>query len=253
MVSIARWQTAQQYERGYWESVAARIANGAASQLDWYRWRADQLVARFRQLGLEALTTGGARVVEIGCGPIGVIGFFPASESTAVDPLEHFYSEDETLTALRSPAVRYVRGMGEELPCRTASCDLAIMENCIDHVRDVRAVMGELSRVLDDGAVLYLTVNCRTRWGFVVHRLLSRARVDPGHPYTFTRRRIERLVEESGFEIVAVESGSFAVERRKDLGSIERRAQLKGLLGISEFVVSVVARRPPRSCAGCAA
>jgi len=253
MVSLARWQTAQQYERGYWESVATRIASGAASQLDWYRWRADQLVARLRQLGLTSLTDGEARVVEIGCGPIGVVGFFPAAERTAVDPLEDFYGADDTLTALRSPRVRYLPGMGEQLPCESASCDLAIMENCIDHVHDVRAVMREIARVLDDGATLYLTVNCRTRWGFLMHRLHSRARVDRGHPYTFTPQRIERLVRETGFQVLAVDVGSFADERRKDLASTDRRAQIKGVLGISEFVVSVVARRNARSSAGQAA
>jgi SAM-dependent methyltransferase len=245
MVSLARWQTAQQYERGYWESVATRIASGAASQLEWYRWRADQLVARLRRLGLDSVANGSARVVEVGCGPIGVVGFFPARERTAVDPLETFYSADVTLTALRSTSVRYVRGMGEELPCPTGSCDLAIMENCIDHVRDVRAVMRELARVLDDGAVLYVTVNCRTRWGFMMHRLLSRARVDRGHPYTFTPHRMERLLRESGFQVLGIDVGSFSEERKKDLASDERRTRAKGFLGISEFVVSVVARRLP--------
>ena len=39
MVDGDRWQAAQEYERGYWERAAQRISEGAASQLDWYRWR----------------------------------------------------------------------------------------------------------------------------------------------------------------------------------------------------------------------
>ncbi len=99
MASPARWQRAQRYERGYWESLATRIAAGSASQLDWYRWRADQLVLRLRALGLGALTEGRARVIEVGCGPVGVVGFFPAVERIAIDPLEPYYVTNPTLTS----------------------------------------------------------------------------------------------------------------------------------------------------------
>src|SRR2546427_415322 len=118
MASPARWQRAQRYERGYWESLATRVAAGSASQLDWYRWRADQLVQRLRALGLGALTEGRARVIEVGCGPVGVVGFFPAAERVAVDPLEPYYVTNPTLTALREPTVHYRGGRGRSAPMR---------------------------------------------------------------------------------------------------------------------------------------
>src|SRR6266850_1110016 len=208
MVSPARWHSAQQYERGFWESLASRISAGSVAQLDWYRWRAQQLILRLRSLGLAHLTDGRARVIEVGCGPVGVVGFFPAAERVAIDPLEPYYASNATLTALRSPAVDYRQGSAEALPCESARYDLAIIENCIDHVRDVGAAMRELKRVLTVEGALYLTVNCRTRWGFVVHRALSRLRVDAGHPYTFTPRRAERLLQEHGFRELQWETGS---------------------------------------------
>ncbi|HWC75712.1 MAG TPA: hypothetical protein VG454_17430, partial [Gemmatimonadales bacterium] len=96
MVSPARWHRAQQYERSYWASLASRIAAGSESQLDWYRWRADQLVTRLRTIGLARLTDGTARVVEVGSGPIGVVGFFPAAERVAIDPLDPYYAAQST-------------------------------------------------------------------------------------------------------------------------------------------------------------
>src|SRR5206468_284575 len=81
----------------------------AASNLDWYRWRADQLVARLRALGFDDLSSGMARVVEVGCGPIGIISFFPGRERVGIDPLEPFYSTNPVLTRLRDPLVRYLR------------------------------------------------------------------------------------------------------------------------------------------------
>jgi len=241
-VSLARWQRAQQYERHYWESFATKIATGCESQMEWYRWRAQQLVFRLRSLGLGHLTDGGARVIEIGCGPVGVAGFFPANERLAIDPLEPYYARNATLTALRSRTVQYRQGSVETLPCETGRYDLAIIENCIDHVRDVTAAMRELRRALTASGTLYLTVNCRTSWGFVVHRAMSSLSVDPGHPHTFTPRRAERLLRAHGFQILHAEAESPVAARRADLAAPEPRARLKGLLGVSEFAISVVAQ-----------
>lgn len=242
MVSRARWQSAQRYERGYWESAAARIANGSCQQLEWYRWRAEQLILRLRSLGLEHLTDGRARVLEVGSGPVGVVGFFPAAERLAIDPLEPYYASNATLTVFRNPAVDYRQGSVEALPCDSARYDLVIMENCIDHVRDVTGAMRELRRALTQYGTLYFTVNCRTTWGFIVHRALSRLRVDAGHPHTFTPHRVQRLLSDNGFSTLQFEEASYEAARRADLVASERRARLKGFLGVSEFVVSAVAQ-----------
>jgi SAM-dependent methyltransferase len=242
MVSLARWQRAQQYERGYWESLASRIATGSVAQLDWYRWRADQLQLRLQRLGLGHLTDGSARVVEVGSGPVGVVGFFPAVERVAVDPLEPYYSANATLTALRTPAVEYRAGSVEALPVESGRYDLAIIENCIDHVQDIAAGMRELRRALTAAGVLYLTVNCRTSWGFVVHRALSRLRVDAGHPHTFTPSRARKLLRDHGFRELQLEVDSYREAWHADLAAPERRAKLKGILGVSEFLVTAVAR-----------
>lgn len=247
MVSVDRWQTAQRYERGYWAEQAARIAEGSQSQLDWYRWRADQLGARLTRLGLMHLVDGRARVVEVGCGPIGVASFFAASERVAVDPLESFYGADPVLAALRDPEVQYRTGKGEQLPCADHAFDLAIIENCIDHVQDIDGVMRELARVLTDDGVLYLTVNCRTPVGFVVHRALSRLRLDPGHPHTFTPPRARALVASYGFEVLDCSVGSYRRALAEDLRAAGTRGRAKAVLGISEFVTSLVARRVRRT------
>jgi SAM-dependent methyltransferase len=211
--------------------------------MDWYRWRADALVERLRGLGLRRLTGGSARVLEVGPGPIGIASYFPAGRRVAVDPLEDFYGANAVLSRLRSPAVEYVRGIGEQLPCERESFDLAIVENCIDHARDMDGVMGELRRVLVPDGVVYLAVNCRTPVGYVVHRCLSRLRIDPGHPHTFTPRRAIALVRRSGFRVLSRSVGSYAEALREDLSSRRTYRRVKALAGISEFVTSVVARR----------
>src|SRR5260370_17378468 len=63
MPNVNRWRRAQDYEQEFWEGVAAQISAGAASQLDWYRWRAGQLLLKLRSLGLNNPDPGQAPAV----------------------------------------------------------------------------------------------------------------------------------------------------------------------------------------------
>ena len=245
MVGLGRWRTAQRYEQGYWATQADQIAAGATSQLDWYKWRSDQLTERLVRCDLGTLTEGEARVLEVGGGPVGVASFYPSGRAVLVDPLESFYGSNEVLRKLRNPRAEYVSGRGESLPVETGAFDLVIIENCIDHVQDADGVMGEMKRALRPGGVLYLTVNCRSKAGYVVHRALSSLRLDPGHPHTFTPPRVAAMLRSHGFDPMDTEIGSYEEARREDRASPHRRARLKALLGVSEYVTSVISLKRP--------
>ncbi|MEM7414160.1 MAG: class I SAM-dependent methyltransferase [Gemmatimonadota bacterium] len=243
MVSDDRWKKAQEYEQGYWESEAQNIAEGDSRRLDFYGWRADQLVTRLNELGLDRLTGGDCSVLEIGTGPVGLVAYFPAAERVAVDPLEGYYGSDPNLTALRTEGVSYREGVGEELPVEDDSMDLVVMENCIDHTQDPDVVMNEISRVLKPGGVVYLTVNCRTPLGYGVHRVLSKLAVDAGHPHTYTSSRARAIVlEHPDFESRHLKSESYGAALVGDLRG-SARDKVKAVLGVSEFVTTVIGER----------
>jgi SAM-dependent methyltransferase len=162
-----------------------------------------------------------------------------------VDPLADFYGTHEALAALRRPDATYVAAGGESMPVETAAFDLAVIENCIDHVQDADGVLRELRRVLRPGGTLFLTVNCRSAAGYYVHRLISSLRLDPGHPHTFTPDRAVARLEASGFSVDDLEVGSYEQERAADLASNSRKARLKARLGVSEYLASIVATRRP--------
>ena len=172
MVTQERWQRAQQYEAGYWDR-AEKADEVAAQAPAWYGWRAERLVEQLRATGLSRLVDGSARVIEVGSGPVGVAKYFPARTRVAVDPLDRLYASNPGLAMHRTLDVDYREGRGESLPCESDSFDLAIIENCIDHVQDMDAVMRELRRVLRPSGVLYLTVNCRSPKGYWAFPLLA--------------------------------------------------------------------------------
>jgi SAM-dependent methyltransferase len=241
MVSEGRWKDAQRYEQGYWDQVAAEAEAEGQGRLGGYKWRSDQLVRMLGQAGAPEIADGSSRVLEVGSGPIGVIGFFPATERVAVDPLEDFYSSKPALVASRNPEVSYRQGAGEALPVDDGHYDLVMIENCIDHCRDMDAVMTGIRRALRPQGYLYLTVNARCRPGYYMHRALSRLEIDPGHPHTFTQARVRCFLRDSGFDVLHLEHGSFLEAWLDDFKGPGLKKRVKGLLGVSEYLVSVIA------------
>ena len=244
MTSSERWGRAQEYEQAFWRSIAEEVAHDSLERIDFYSWRAGELRKRFEALGLAELMDGSRRIVELGSGPIGVIGYLPGKSRTAVDPLNRFYADNEHLSRLRNPDIHYLDAPGEDIPLEDEAWDLVIMENCIDHTQDPGRVMQEIHRLLKPGGTLYLTVNGRSRPGFWVHRLLARLELDPGHPHTFTKKRFQRFVQEHGFEISWFHAGSWWAAWKHDLLARSMRARAKGLLCVSEHLLSCVATKP---------
>jgi SAM-dependent methyltransferase len=243
MATAERWKRAQQYEASYWisEEKAAEVAKDAPI---WYGWRAEQLVLQLQNAGCARVADGSARVIEVGSGPVGVARYFPATYRMAVDPLDATYAANPLLSAHRNGEVDYREGRGEALPGPTAEFDLAIIENCIDHVQDMDAVMRELHRVLKPGGILYLTVNCRAPLGYWVHRALSRTRIDAGHPHTFTPERAQVLMERHGFDVHhRWNLQTYEAARAADLASGSSKDKMKALLGVSEFAVALISER----------
>ncbi len=243
MMALDRWETAQKYERGFWEDQAGKLASGETADMSWYQWRADQLSSWLRKLGFQQLADGTTRALEVGSGPIGLLAYYPAAERVAVDPLDASYSRNPAFAGRRGSGVDYREGRGESLPVQTGRYDLLVIENCIDHVKDKDAVMTELRRALRPEGVLYLTVNCRTLFGYYVHRALSRLRLDPGHPHTFTGGRVIAFLRKHGFEIIDMRVGAYGQALREDIKGPGLRPRLKAVLGVSEFLTSVIARR----------
>src|SRR6266581_7684501 len=158
MATNARWAEAQRYERGFWEGLARRIETGARGQLDWYGWKARELEKRvFRWMGESDRAK--AKVLEIGSGPIGIVSGLNWGERFAVDPLEGFYKNRDSLVALRNPSVKFLEGVGEDLPFDDGMFSLAIVDNVIDHTRSPSRILEEVHRVLKSGGYMYLAVN----------------------------------------------------------------------------------------------
>ena len=95
----------------------------------------------------------------------------------------------------------------EPLPFGDGSFDLALCAETLEHVRDVQLLLSELRRVLRPGATLAITTPAHSRLSAL--RLVAsgwESEFQPLSPHLrfFTRRSLEQLLDEMGFDVLSL-------------------------------------------------
>ncbi|MBW3652290.1 MAG: class I SAM-dependent methyltransferase [Actinobacteria bacterium] len=133
-------------EMGYWSERAAR--EGVLGNAHYER-------VFTTQFGLERSFFAGKRVLDVGCGPRGSLEWATgAAQRVGLDPLVERYRE----LGIDRHAMDYVAAAAERIPFADASFDVVATLNSLDHVDDVDAAVGEITRVAAPGATWLLTV-----------------------------------------------------------------------------------------------
>ncbi len=226
-IAETRWQEAQHSEAYFWEGLTLGVLLRICGDL---RAQIDKLPAE-RQSTLFA----GKRVLEIGCGPLGLAlpCFSPSAgeiaELVKLDPLPRL--DLDRLPAAKDPLAepflswvkaragqgRYLQLSGEAFEERE-SFDTAISHNVLDHVRDPGAILDNAYAALKPGGTLLLWVDCMSwagRWRFeqVVRRRQPDSILVKAHPFTFLPPQIEALLRDSGFRDIEVEGAPQGARR----------------------------------------
>jgi SAM-dependent methyltransferase len=169
-VSPDRWHASQRLELDFWKSWTAAAPY---QNLDIPKYWAGELdhFAASRDL------FAGRRVLDIGCGPYGLIHYLDnAAGRIRIDPLLPQYESRMPLAG----AQLSLSALGESLPLASASVDIAICFNALDHMCDPAAALAEIHRVLRVGGTLLLMIHTFPAWArpfFWVDRL---------HPHHWT-------------------------------------------------------------------
>jgi SAM-dependent methyltransferase len=138
-----------------------------------------------------------------------------------------------------------IRGDARRLPLATASTDLVIALDVLEHIDDDARAVAEIHRVLRPGGTLFATVPCDMR-------LWSTHDVALGHVRRYTRESLGAVVGGSGLRIDAMWSWNVllrpvvALRRRKMSDSSESELEdLPRLVNASLKVIVAVERRLP--------
>lgn len=186
-----RWQTAQAYEKQWWQHRADNM------DLEFYEAYAQDLIDELDGI----FEIGGNTVIlEIGSGAAGILTFLESEHRYAIDPLEQFFSTIPNFIRSRDKVVKYFAGKSENLPFRGNRFDFIIIDNVLDHCENVHLVLSEMSRVLKPNGCVYLRLNTYSLWGKFVRYLIELFQIDRGHPHTFTKKALRKIFVKSMFK-----------------------------------------------------
>jgi ubiquinone/menaquinone biosynthesis C-methylase UbiE len=104
------------------------------------------------QFGLTRTFFGGKRIIDIGCGPRGSLEWAAeAVRRVGLDPLADRYRD----FGIDEHTMEYCSASAETIPFPDESFDIVSSLNSLDHVDDLQATLGEITRVLvPDGSFL---------------------------------------------------------------------------------------------------
>ena len=187
-MASSRWTSAQHSEKKYWHARKEWINDEDRNKKFW-----EEMIWEGYILNYDFFKD--KRVLEIGCGPAGIIfSINNAKDRVGLEPLDitHLLNSSRKKSVIKS-------GSGENIPYSDKSFDVILCFNVLDHTINPSKVLNEIYRVLDENGEFLLWVHVlKQRFKFLTPIL---NKVDSPHPHHFTATDILDLVDPMGLKL----------------------------------------------------
>ena len=192
-IKIERWTVAQSHEKDYWCPRKHGGAHASTSRVYWSEYWS--LLRSYTDVNEKS------RILEIGCGPDGMINYIDECDKIALDSLMDFYVRRYDVPK----KMAWIKGIGESVPFRSDCFDVIISTNTLNHMWDPVRAIADISRVLKKRAFLLLTVDCYSplvRRYKIIRELIGVG--DRSHPHSFSMKYVFEIMVNSGLHVVNV-------------------------------------------------
>ena len=108
------WEKSQPAGEAEWQSLAWQRVTAARRYAEWAR--------HLGELGLAMEEFGDDRVLDVGCGPTGIVYFLDAAARVGVDPMADLYAQWNGYTASQSLSSRRKRNKCPSTISRSTRC-----------------------------------------------------------------------------------------------------------------------------------
>jgi len=200
-INKKRWMLAQDDERRHWDIWK----NIVKEHWDLYK----NIVKEYWNLHLRFMKRyvdlkSGDTILDIGCGPWGMINYIDKGDRYGLDSLMDYY-----LLNFEMPRnINFLKGMGEDVPFKNECFDIVIATNTLDHTKDPKRMLEEIRKVLRKNGILFLTTNCYGPLYRMRREVMERlGRGDKLHPHSLSFWRVEELMVKSKFHVKVIRSG----------------------------------------------
>jgi len=187
-----KFKRAQVYQKRYWdEQWKDKRGRQQQAKKTWNRY-IDILKA-------QADLKPSDKILDIGCGPCGMINFITIGERYGLDPLMDYYLSNFDMPK----EVNWVKGFGEDLPFKDKKFNIVIATDTLDHTENPNRILKEIKRVLKAGGFLFLTVNTYSQTTNLIKNIHRRLGLEsPAELSSFSFKQVRRLLESFSFRIV---------------------------------------------------
>jgi ubiquinone/menaquinone biosynthesis C-methylase UbiE len=149
MASKKIWLNAQKAEEKYWMSKGINIKR---TILYWNK--------KLKAINLSFDYFKQKEILEIGCGPSGIINFIPRNNlKIGVDPLILKYREKLVIKS----NTNFLLSVSEFLPFKNNSVNILFAINMLDHCQNPIKVIREIRRIIKKDGVFILNLNIYNR------------------------------------------------------------------------------------------
>lgn len=192
------WTQAQINEKIFWEKIYLKNSNddiyGKTFSDGWKKFAIH--ILKRNKLNLEDLNN--KTILDIGSGPGGVAkgihellksGKISNTKIIALDPLMDFY-KNEIKILKEDENLKLLTNKGESIELDSASVDLIISTNVLDHCENPEKLISEASRILKPNGLFYPSVHLVYSYLKIISPLIKY--FDTNHPHHFTRSMLEK-------------------------------------------------------------
>jgi len=140
------------------------------------------------------------RILEVGCGPCGVVMAIDKGNLVGLDPLMDEYLAH--FDFLRDAKPNWVTGTAEEMDFREPF-DIVISINSLDHMYDPNQAARKMNECLIPGGHLILSLNCHNWYFFYKYYRRFYRCIDRYHPHHFRAKDVLDLYRD--YRVIKVE------------------------------------------------
>lgn len=191
-----RWKFAQEKEASCWDANQTKVSSEEYQILKKEYWR------RVLDKVLSETSYDSKKILDFGCGPSGLVLYFTDEiDLTCMDPLMSFYLNE--FPYLKDRPFRYINEAIESYTDED-TFDYIFGFNAIDHVKDIRKSLKNLTNLMTEDGFLVLSINVHEYSS--IQFLLNWTNIifDRLHPHQYTGAQYKALLMDAGFEVVEV-------------------------------------------------
>jgi SAM-dependent methyltransferase len=153
---MTEYQKAQLGELSWWRQVAFHGYAGK-TPAEFPKFQEDWMLSCFGRTGWSRWWLHFCSIVEIGCGPLGMVESLPGRKKVAFDPLAFHYQK--LFHKAQSGKVQYVLDLGKLTAKSKGKFDLGICFNVLDHTTDSRGLFDAYMSLIKPGGRFLFEVN----------------------------------------------------------------------------------------------